>query len=201
MFNHPNNPTEFLVKNLNLGYWNALVLYYTTVLIIAVFLTIIFVKKKKISLKIISLTFPILLVSIAFGLNPIYDNDTIIGGKITQEETYQELFNKNSETIILFADPNCSHCEDLIRRLNIMESKIKNNNILLILNDLDSDELIKFSSTISKKIKVKTISNEAFLNYTKGRFPMVLLKKNEKKIQQWYNSNIGIKTMDYFVNQ
>ena len=49
--------------------------------------------------------------------------------------------------------------------------------------------------------EINTISEEEFLNTTQGRFPMILLKNQENNITKWYNSDLGLKSFDYLINQ
>ena len=92
MYNTVSTPTEFLVKHINIGNWNALLLYYSIILLIATIPVIYFIKRKKIWVKISGFVLSFSILGIGFWLNPIYSNDWEIGGKEVQAEMYQNLF-------------------------------------------------------------------------------------------------------------
>lgn len=201
MYNTVSTPTEFLVKHLNIGNWNALLLYYSIILLIATIPVIYFIKRKKIWVKISGFVLSFSILGIGFWLNPIYSNDWEIGGKEVQAEMYQNLFDSIPNKAIVFADPNCYHCEGLLKTLMAMKNQIKPQSILIIFNDLDAEQEEKYRAKFSEIFSIISIPSNEFMDYTQGRFPMVLLYDQQKKIAQWYNSNLGLKSLDYIVNQ
>lgn len=201
MYNTVSTPTEFLVKHLNIGNWNALLVYYGIVLLIATIPVVFFIKRKKNWIKISGIVLFFSILGIGFWLNPIYSNDWEIGGKEVQAEMYQNLFDSIPNKAIVFADPNCYHCEGLLKTLMAMKNQIKPQSILIIFNDLDADQEEKYRANFSEIFSIISITNNEFMDYTQGRFPMVLLYDQQKKIAQWYNSNLGLKSLDYIVNQ
>ena len=82
-----------------------------------------------------------------------------------------------------------------------MKNQYETKNITLILNNLNNDELKIFQKKLGDIFEINTISEEEFLNTTQGRFPMILLKNQENNITKWYNSDLGLKSFDYLINQ
>jgi hypothetical protein len=201
MYNTVITPTEFLVKHLNIGNWNALLVYYSIILLIATIPVIVFIKRKKIWVKISGFVLFFSIFGIGFWLNPIYSNDWEIGGNEAHVEMYQNLFDTIPNKVIVFADPNCYHCEGLLTTLLAMKNQIKPQSILIIFNDLDADQEEKYRAKFSEIFSIISIPYNEFMDYTQGRFPMILLYNQQKKIAQWYNSNLGLKSLDYIVNQ
>ena len=72
---------------------------------------------------------------------------------------------------------------------------------LIIFNDLDAEQEEKYRAKFSEIFSIISIPSNEFMDYTQGRFPMVLLYDQQKKIAQWYNSKLGLKSLDYIVNQ
>ncbi len=201
MYKSVSTPAEILVKYLNFNNWNALLTYYIFIILLCSVTLYWLFKKNIIWIKITGIIVSISLFSIAFWLNPIYENDWKIEGKIENSNLNQKIFKNYTTPILVFADPNCSHCEELIRRLVLMKNQYETKNITLILNNLNNDELKIFQKKIGDIFEINTISEEEFLNTTQGRFPMILLKNQENNITKWYNSDLGLKSFDYLINQ
>lgn len=201
MYKSVSTPSEILVKYLNFSNWNALLTYYIFIILLCSITLYWLLKKNKLWLKITGIILIISLFSIAFWLNPIYENDWKIEGKIENTNLNLEIFKNYSTPILVFADPNCTHCEELIRRLFLMKNQYKTKNVSIVFNNLNEEELKIFQNKLGDIFEINTINEEEFLNITKGRFPMILLKNIENNVTKWHNNNLGLKTLDYLINQ
>ncbi len=76
--------------------------------------------------------------------------------------------------ILAFLNPNCSHCRMAARKMQIMKTRDTALPFFLVIGGTESDLTQFWKETQAQNLPYSRLAAQDFMNYTHGRFPMLL---------------------------
>ena len=139
--------------------------------------------------------FTFLLLFSPFVINAVFlenlqDNSISINEKLPFALNYLEKGNN----ILVYVSPKCSHCKEIIRKLDVVTKNNPNfpNIVIISYNTKINDFLV----SNDYEFELDIITAKEFLEQTKGSFPKFQMVKEHKILNKWTNYEFNYAVLD-----
>lgn len=118
-------------------------------------------------------------------------------------ELYVQELNPEFDGLVCVASVDCDHCAKAVRKLNTLQSRVPDLDLLVLLYTLDKSKIDSFRVvTDSPNLSMALVPDQdGTLFVTQGGFPTFLYVRDGEIIHRWHNDTFGFPAHTWVENR